>query len=166
MAFVAASNSQHPVDSHDSPAIAIPQPIRESLQTRLFAGLVFLASIALLLVAAWLTPAPDGHGTHTQLGLPRCAWEANFGKPCMTCGMTTAFAWAAHGHFVRSVLAQPFGALLAVTTAIVSWASLFIAVTGSTLGRALRQLSTPRFYWVLGILFLGAWVYKLITWNG
>ncbi len=166
MASEAISTSQHPDDATDTSAIDTPQPIREPLETRLFAGLVFLASITLLLVAARLTPSPEGHGTHTQLGLPRCAWEANFGKPCMTCGMTTAFAWAAHGHFVRSFLAQPFGALLAVVTAIASWASLYIALTGSTLGRSLRQLRTPRFYWILGILFLGAWVYKLITWNG
>ena len=43
--------------------------------------------------ARLLEPDPRGFGTHTQLGLAPCAFARITGRPCPTCGMTTAFAW-------------------------------------------------------------------------
>ena len=64
---------------------------------RALAGLISLAAIAVLGLAAWMSPEGAGHGTHEQIGLPVCAWAQYFDAPCMTCGMTTAFAHAADG---------------------------------------------------------------------
>jgi len=134
-------------------------------QERALAGLVFLACLALLFVAGWLTPSADGHGTHTQLGLPPCAWEVAFNKPCMTCGMTTAFAYAAHGNLPQSAIAQPFGFFLAILTSVVAWGALHVLLTGSALGVVAGRLLTKKVYWILGTLFFAAWVYKLLTWK-
>ncbi|MEC9374691.1 MAG: hypothetical protein VYC34_12640, partial [Planctomycetota bacterium] len=81
-----------------TPASRAPlEPRAAPTSERLLAALAAAAFIAVLIVAATLTPSPDGHGTHTRLGLTPCPWVLTLNKPCPTCGMTTAFAHAADG---------------------------------------------------------------------
>jgi len=63
---------------------------------RVMLCLVCLGLLGLLLAAAWVTPDPEGFGTHQQFGLPPCSFRVMFGIPCPSCGGTTSFA-----HFVR-----------------------------------------------------------------
>lgn len=79
--------------------------------------------------------------------------------------MTTAFAYAAHGRFVASFLAQPFGFVLALVAASGFWAGLHIAATGSTAGRIYGKLLAPRVLWIATGLALLAWGYKWVTWE-
>lgn len=127
---------------------------------------VALAAIALLGVAAWLRPDTAGHGTHTQLGMPKCQWVAFFDKPCLTCGMTTSFSLAADARLDRSFINQPMGAALAVVTAAVFWGCVHAGVIGVRIGPMFRGIWTR---WTVGLVvvgFLGAWGYKIVTWNG
>jgi len=140
-------------------------PIRATFGERVAAALVCLACAGIIGLAAWLHPAGTGHGTHTQLGLPACPWPASVGGPCPTCGMTTSFAFAAHGQFGRSFTTQPFGFVLALLTAAAFWAGLHIAATGSPAGRMYARLMRPRALWVLTGLALAAWGYKWATWS-
>jgi hypothetical protein len=117
-------------------------------------------SLAVLITAAVLTPRGEGIGTHTQLGMPPCGWMVNFQRPCMTCGMTTAFAAAADGDALASLHAQPMGALLALITATVFWLALYGAATGSRLLRSLITLAGWRAAWIMLGLLLVAWAYK------
>jgi hypothetical protein len=65
--------------------------------------LVAAAGLAGLLgLAKTLVPDPRGFGTHVQLGLRPCAFATMTGRPCPTCGMTTAFAWFVRGRMDRS----------------------------------------------------------------
>jgi hypothetical protein len=50
------------------------------------------ASLGVLLLAALLSPDPRGVGTHERLGLPPCRYLMAEGRPCPSCGLTTAFA--------------------------------------------------------------------------
>jgi hypothetical protein len=59
--------------------------------------------------AVFLTPAKQGHGTHTQLGLPPCPSAAFFDRPCPGCGLTTSFTAMVHGDFVTAFQANAFG---------------------------------------------------------
>lgn len=133
--------------------------------TERFMSLAFsLGCLAVLVTAAWLHPSEKGHGTHVQLGLWPCSWPTVVGGPCPTCGMTTAFAHAAHGEFVSSFISQPFGFLLALATGAAFWAGLHMAATGSRLGRIYGKLLRPRVLWTLAGLALAAWAYKWATW--
>ena len=154
----------------DTTVPAIPAPARRALGPGVSVGERFSALViaigcgAVLGLAAWLPPSASGFGTHTRLGLPPCAWPAVVGGPCPTCGMTTAFSYAAHGRFISSFLAQPFGFVLAVAAAAGFWAALHIAATGSTVGRIYGKLLRPRVLWTLAGLALVAWAYKWVTW--
>lgn len=131
---------------------------------RLAAALVAIALLGLLLTAAWLRPASAGHGTHTQLGLLQCGWVAAFGKPCPTCGMTTAFALAADGNIARSVAVQPMGAFLAIGSAAGFWGCLHAALFGSRVGTVAGGLLSPRVLWWIAGATVAAWAYKVWTW--
>src|SRR5262245_52054546 len=150
-----------------SPPVSVARPVaRSALGERVLAGLIGAGCLTVLGIAAWLQPSPTGAGTHTQLGLPPCGWVVAFGKPCPTCGMTTAFADAAHGRYLAALTAQPMGLLLALITAAVVWPALHVALTGSRLGHALARLVNGRVLWALGGLLLAGWVDKLATWPG
>lgn len=135
-------------------------------RARLAALAVALACLSALIVAAGLRPSEAGHGTHTQLGLPPCSWAEALGKPCLTCGMTTAVAYAANGELIDSVRAQPFGFVLAVMAATAVWGAVHVAATGSRLAPVAAGLITPRVMWGMGGLVLLAWAYKVATWHG
>jgi hypothetical protein len=144
--------------------------MKASVLERVMAALLALGCLALLGVSAWLTPSDSGFGTHEQLrlrsgvGLQPCSWLMLTGKPCATCGMTTAFAHAADGDLWGSAKAQPLGMLLAVTTAVVFWGSLHVAATGSAVGAFAGRLLNGRAAWVLVGLLGASWVYKLLVW--
>ncbi len=121
---------------------------------------------AVLVTAALLKPSAAGHGTHTQLGLPDCLWAQTFGKPCGTCGMTTAFSHAANAEFGAAFATQPFGAGLAIVTAAVFWGGVHGAATGAPLERVFGPLLRGRWLLVLLVAFLGAWGYTFVRWEG
>ena len=79
---------------------------------------------------------------------------------CATCGCTTAFAHAADGSLLDALLTQPFGAVLAMTCAMLTliggWA-LWSGMPLSPLGEALLH---PRHALGWVVLLLGAWGYK------
>ncbi len=129
------------------------------------AGLVIaLGAFGLLLVAAGLRPSEDGHGTHTQMGLAPCPWVVRWDFPCPSCGMTTAFAYAANGDLVTAGATQPFGTLLALIAAVAGWGGLHTGIAGVNPARLIRGGTGVRVTIVVISLFLGAWAYKMIVW--
>lgn len=145
---------------------ALPIPRSASPGARFGAALLALALLALLAVAAWVPPSPAGHGSHTALGMPPCGWVIAFGKPCPTCGMTTAFAHAARLDLWESAKTQPMGFLLAMMAATAFWPAALVAATGSRAGSIYARMFTPRVLWTLVGLGLAAWAYKFVTWPG
>lgn len=130
---------------------------------RALAMLVAAGLLGLLAVAAWLDPAAEGVGTHRQLGMHACAVLTTTGRPCVTCGMTTAMSHAADGNFAGSFRAQPFGLALGVLAAVGVWVSLHVAATGSHLGPLVRRAMGARGVGVVVALLLVSWGYK--AWN-
>ena len=138
---------------------------RLGLSQRALAGGLALVTGSVLGLSAWMAPAQAGHGTHEQIGLPACLWAQTTQTPCMTCGMTTAFAHAADGNILGSLMAQPMGMLLAMGTAVGFWLALYTALTGSRAGVWAAVLLRPRSLWSLAALTGAAWVYKILVWQ-
>ena len=132
---------------------------------RLLALFVGTGALAVLLLAASLAPAAEGHGTHTGLGLPACGWVVAFDTPCPTCGMTTSYAHAVRGDLLTAGKTQPMGTLLAVLTASIAVGGLHAAISGCRLDRFIDRLFTARFLWIGFGVALAAWIYKIATWT-
>ena len=145
------------------PAIFSPrfEPQRMSWFQRIMAAGVAGACLSVMIIATRLTPSPTGIGTHTELGMQPCAFEARTGVPCPTCGMTTSFSWLARGNVAASFYIQPMGAVLGILTVVCFWMSLYAASTGRPVYRLL--LFIPARYYVLPLIAWAvfAWGWKI-----
>lgn len=142
-------------------------PAAVSLVGRLLALGLGSGCLAVLIVAASLTPNPAGVGSHQGVGLQRCAWLVSGGIPCPSCGYTTSFTWFVRGNLAASVYVQPMGAVLAAGACACVWVGLYVACTGRPVYRLL-DVVPGRYYLVplLAIALLG-WAWKIyIRLNG
>lgn len=128
--------------------------------SRLFALGLALVCAGPLVFAATLTPSTEGIGTHTQMGLPECGFKLATGLPCATCGCTTAFAHAADGSLLSSLMTQPFGALLALSLAVFALITAWSAVSGMALAPLGRIITTKGFVLSWLVILFAAWGYK------
>ena len=147
------------------PPIAAP-PATSATGRRLIGAATAICAAAILGLAAWLDPSPEGLGTHSQLAMPPCGWILMADVPCPTCGMTTAFASAADGDLVAALWAQPMGAVAALAVAMALVVGLYTAVTGSRVAVLFTRLWSRRTAWALGLGLGGAWNYKIIIYKG
>lgn len=124
-------------------------------------SLLASASAVVLIVARALVPAPSGLGTHTQLGLPPCAFHQVLGRPCPACGLTTAFAHLAHFELMGSLRAHPLGlpSFLLVVALFVR-ASVGV-VHGEPLSAWLARVEVSRASLVLGLALFCVWCARL-----
>lgn len=139
-------------------------PERAAWPQRLLGALACLASLACLVAGNRLTPDPAGYGTHRQLGMPSCGWLAATGRPCPTCGMTTAFAHACRGDLAASLRAQPMGLAGALALAGAFWVAGGIAVLGHRTGPICGKLLSPRVLWIAAGAWLASWGWVMGTW--
>ena len=132
---------------------------------RFIGAAVGIPTSVVLGIAAWLTPSPAGHGTHTQLGLGTCTLLTITGWPCPMCGMTTTFSLLAHGRLVDAFFNQPFGLVLFSITVLGASIGLSDLLTGRGLWRvALRKIQRHEqiFAIVLLVGMIVGWLYKCV----
>lgn len=136
----------------------MPPPARPLGRTsRLAALLLAAALVGLLGVARSLRPDPRGLGTHEQLGLRPCGLHARTGRPCPTCGMTTALAWTVRGRLALAWSANPAGLAFGLECLVgVPWL-LVASARGRTPGS--RSLGGPLVVGVVATVAFGlaAW---------
>jgi hypothetical protein len=159
-------NTLSAVRGYVSSTIPRLDPIEERASVRLHRvvyAAVILVGLTVLSIAAWLEPDPSGMATHTQLGLKACGMMVKTGLPCPTCGMTTAFAWAAEGRIDKAIVTQPAGALLAVLTGSAVLLCSYLLVTGRRIGPLLSDILVVRFVLFLGGAIVLGWAYKLVS---
>lgn len=135
-------------------------PVAKWKRRLLGLALAVLCAIPLA-IGAGLTPSPLGHGTHEALGLPKCGFLMAFGRPCVTCGMTTAVTQAVHGDLLSAFRTQPAGALVAIVLASGVWFGLHALATGISLKPGLDALARPWALWTAVAVALAAWAYKI-----
>lgn len=90
----------------------------------------FLAWAMGIALALWLTPDPDGHGTHTQLGLPPCPSMLISNRPCPGCGLTTSFSASAHLRALDAFRAHAFGPVFFWLWTVSAWMALYGFIRG------------------------------------
>ncbi|MEP0842006.1 MAG: DUF2752 domain-containing protein [Phycisphaerae bacterium] len=134
----------------------------EGLTGRVYAAGVAAAAVAVLVVAARLTPDASGIGTHRQLGLPPCGFAVMSGLPCPTCGMTTAFSLAVRGRWFAAMRAQPAGFALALATATTAVLALLATATGRRVTLNWYRINPTRLIWLATLAFLVAWGLKIV----
>jgi hypothetical protein len=140
-----------------------------ALGDRLIGLALLLPSATMLTIAAFLPPNPSGLGTHRAMGLGSCTFLSLTGWPCPTCGMTTTFALAMHGHVGQALLNQPFGFVLWLCTVLGAAAGLGDLVLARGLLRKLwDRVLEPYEGWLAGGILVGllaGWLYKLLAWR-
>lgn len=124
---------------------------------------LFLGCGLLTAAGLYLHPDPRGRGTHEQLGIAPCGFYMMTGRPCMTCGATTAFSWMVHAHPWMAVKAQPFGAVSALAVVALLGMSLVGVVTAGVPAIRLSRRSLLALTLGFLALFLGSWLYKLLV---
>ncbi len=130
-----------------------------------YGGIATIAAVTLV-VARALTPSPAGFGTHQQLGLPPCTFLHWTGFPCPSCGLTTCFAFAAHGEFIAAFIAQPFGVLLFLLTVLAVPFALYCLRRRIPWSAVIYARLTNRVMRVLLVLYLLSWGYKIFAMRG
>lgn len=158
-------------------AVAIPQTVdpetarraweREAARSRLYSRAIWtvlgLGALSVVVIAAMLHPAAEGHGTHTQLGLPPCGFLVVTGYPCPGCGLTTSFSAMAHFDPVHAAFANPFGVLLFLVT----FAFIPISARGAWRGEAvldtLERYGTPWWAAYLAVASVATWATKVVA---
>jgi hypothetical protein len=151
-----------------SPTIKSPTPESGNARAlswneRLQLGCAAAGLIAILALAAWLRPDPNGMGTHTQLGLPPCTLSSLTGLRCPGCGMTTSWALVMDGDFETALGTNLGGTLLCWLSMISSPWLLAMAISG-------RRSRDGWFPWfallgvaaALGISII-EWIWRLST---
>ena len=133
------------------------------LLVRLASMCIALGLASILALSFWLEPDPRGLGTHERLMLRPCNFYATTGLPCPSCGMTTAFANMAHGRVQDAFLAQPLGALGFIVCALLLPVALGAAISGKNFFGAFAGLPWYRLSWALGVVFVAAWVFKIVV---
>ncbi|HYD00710.1 MAG TPA: DUF2752 domain-containing protein [Phycisphaerales bacterium] len=157
------ANTATPPSTAVTPPTTYPQ--RAGRATRIGAAVAAVGMLAVLLLAATLRANPVGHGTHRQLGMAPCGFAVATGKPCPTCGMTTAFTHTAHGNYLKAFTTQPGGMLASLGVAAMLWVCLHTALTGSRSLELCGKLLTPKALWIAAGIWLGSWAYTFVTWN-
>ena len=132
---------------------------------RVIAANIAILAIALLAVAASIRPDAAGYGTHCQLGLAPCNYRLVTGRPCPTCGMTTAFASFVHGDLLGALRAQLLGTVLAALTLLAAIGGCATALFGIDFSPVLRPVFVERIGWLYALVILAAvsWGIKTVT---
>jgi len=138
-----------------------PSAEKSTFAYRVRGAIVLIGVVALLGLAVWLDPVRLERYDRPYPLLPPCGFLMTYGYPCPTCFMTRAFVYMMHGRPDKSVLAQPFGALLCLIVIYLGVGAVHVLITG----RPWRPFWNrwPRRY-LLGTLsgcFLGAWIFRL-----
>jgi hypothetical protein len=122
---------------------------------------LFSGPLAVLITAAMLSPAVEGHGTHTQLGLPPCGFLVYTGYPCPGCGLTTSFAHMIRLEVVGAFGANPFGILLFLCTAAMVPLSLLGIVRRLPVIDTLDRLHAEKVAIGLSVISIAVWLTKI-----
>ncbi len=127
---------------------------------RLTRGLAVVLLLCLFGLASGLQPETQGYGTHQQLGLGPCPIRQHWNVACPSCGMTTAWAYAASGDW-RTACRTHFGGTMLGVIAVASAVWLgWTALLGKCIPAEKRFTQPVALLLLLGIVLVD-WCLKL-----
>lgn len=112
-------------------------------------------------VALFLTPSPDGHGTHTQLGLPPCPSVSYWDRPCPGCGLTTSWTAMVHGQVSTAFASNWFGPVLYGGFTVTALMGLYGFIRRKRLLSNTREINL--FLTTLLLLFMAYGIWRFAT---
>ncbi len=129
-------------------------------------GLTFLLGLAAFSAGLTVIPDPRGFGTHEQFGMPSCGFPADYGIPCPTCGVTTAFAYSARLQILESLHTQLFGTFLFWLIQALALGSLYCLIKRRSplIPRFITRSGLACLLITLIVLAVGWWV-KIQDWR-
>jgi Protein of unknown function (DUF2752) len=137
--------------------------MRTQFARRSLWALLALACGSVLVLSFLLEPAPEGHGTHTQLGLPPCAFLTLFALPCPACGLTTSFAHLARFALLASLRAHPLGLPLFLLLCALLVRALRGSVVGDSPARMIDHPQAGRAALLVCLALLAVWSVRLLA---
>lgn len=135
---------------------------RATILSRAVWSVLFGGPLAVMITAAILSPDPEGHGTHTQLGLPPCGFLVMTGVSCPGCGLTTSFSHMIRADVVGAAQANPFGIMLFLVTLITIPVAGVSLMRGLPVIRTLDRLHFEKVAILLALTSLVVWGARLI----
>jgi len=97
---------------------------------RIESALVLVLAVGMLVVAALLSPDPDGYGTHRKLLLLPCMFRTITHLPCPFCGLTTSYAAMARLRVAEAFAAHALGPIAYLLTWVAGGRALYTLVRG------------------------------------
>lgn len=128
----------------------------------LWVGLL-IGVLAAFAVSLAMTPAPEGFGTHQQLGLPPCSVRVWWGVPCPACGMTTSWSLFVRGWWGRSIVVNAGGWMLAGLATVVGCVAAGVVWSGRGPSRRMVWCGVVWAWGALGVAIL-QWAWR-VEWD-
>ncbi len=144
-----------------APHVEDPQAV--GIGSRLMWLFLWTAPLAVILTATTLTPSSEGHGTHTQLGLPPCGFLMSTGLPCPGCGLTTSFSHMVRFEWTGAAMANPFGVALFLVCAFSIPISFMAMVRGLPVMPTLERFHFEKVVVLLALCSSVVWVVRIAT---
>lgn len=117
--------------------------------------------ILIIAVALFLKPDPRGFGTHSQLLILPCYFQATTGLPCPGCGLTTSFSHIAHGNIEKALLCNIFGPVLFLMMVIFGIYNLLYIITKGKIRLNISNSLQQCFLFSILIGFVINWFFKI-----
>lgn len=96
-----------------------------------------------------------------------CPLRRTTGVPCMACGLTRAFDWEAHGHFLRAFKLTPLGALAPLAAAALALWGLAVLLARAPVPEVQLDAAASRLVrWSIVAAVLLNWAYMVATRTG
>ncbi len=130
---------------------------------RLLLALLAVILWAVIFASWYVTPSPDGYGSHIQLAIPKCSWITEKNRPCPTCGMTTAYSLTIRGRIIQAFITQPAGCVFAVCHIILTLLLTYMVIVGKhpTHMTAMVNYFAYRILFTIVFITLAGWAW---TW--
>jgi hypothetical protein len=133
-------------------------PVHPWLDRAVALGVV-LSAVAVIALLVMIQPDARGHGTHEQLGMPACGWVLQYGRPCPTCGVTTAASHLVHLRPFDALRVQPFGTGFALAGLWIAGVAALCLLRGRSFADYMLRLPVARILVIGLLLLLVSWAY-------